>query len=65
MLGRFCHGRECKLGWGYNESLDLLIPVEDHISTVISEVKNESFYEANSISSDDILYSVRFLTCYF
>ena len=58
--GASCWGRECKLGWGYNQSLDLLIPVEEEAPLIISESVNQWGYEVCNLSSTDIYYSVGF-----
>ena len=57
-------GRECKPGWGYNDSLDLLVPVEGEPSNVTAKDWNEWIYGAQSLSTNNIYYSVSFLTIY-
>ena len=50
-----CWGRECKLGWGWNEHLDLLIPVLGQPPNVTSGDWNFWGYSAPStVSSTDI-----------
>ena len=56
-------GRECKLGWGYNEDLRTLITVEGE-SKVTPETKNQWWYHVWNISSTDIEYWVSFLLGY-
>ena len=41
MIGGFCYGRKCKLGWGYIKDLDLLVPIEGEPSNIISTVDNK------------------------
>ena len=45
-------GRECKLGWGYNKSLDQLIPVERDTINVKSEAVNQWNYWVYNLTSD-------------
>ena len=52
-------GRECKLGWGYNESLERLIPVEVEASDIKSETCNLWKCSVRSSSSTNIRYWVR------
>ena len=47
-------GRECKLGWGWNQDLDVLIPVQGEPPNITSEVKNEWDYSTWNVSSTDI-----------
>ena len=54
-------GRECKLGWGYNHSLDLLIRVDGEATNVRSEKWNLWKYAVYSLSSNDIDNWVNFL----
>ena len=51
-------GRECKLGWGYNKDLGLLIPVQGGPLNVTSEVRNIKSYDIFSVSSINIQYWV-------
>ena len=37
----YCWGCNCKVGWGYNDSLDLLIPVEEAPPNFTSIVTND------------------------
>ena len=54
-------GRECKLGWGYNEYLNLLISVQGEPPNAKSEVLNSWYYSTPStVSSTDIERSVSF-----
>ena len=43
MSWRGCNGRECKLGWGWNESLNRLISVEGEPHNLTSVSKALSF----------------------
>ena len=54
-------GRDCKLGWGWNESLGLLIPIEGESCNVKSETQNRWGYNVSSLSSTDFPDWVRFL----
>ena len=36
----YCYGRECKLGWGYNEPMNRLVPVDEEPLNVTSEINN-------------------------
>ena len=56
-----CYGRECKLGWGWNQSLDLLIPVQGQPLNVTSEAADLQVYCAFNLSSDILLYWASFL----
>ena len=58
MNWEWCWGRECKLGWGYDESLGLLIPIEEDNPNVTSEVENKWHYDVSRSSSNDIPYWV-------
>ena len=57
-----CWGRECKLGWGYNGDLNLLIPVQGEPLNVASGVGNVwnvwIYYSPMDLSSIDIFYRV-------
>ena len=63
MSEHWCFERECKLGWGYNQSLDLLIPIEGKPPGIKLEEKNEWDYLRRScnLSSTKIYDSVSFL----
>ena len=50
-----CYGRECKLGWGWNESLDILIPVEENPRNVTSEVVNQRQYSVDYFLSNHLV----------
>lgn len=52
------YGRQCHLGWGFNESFNQLIPVERDIYDCISEEVNKSVYTINDMSSTVIPYWV-------
>ena len=56
-------GRECKLGWGWNEDLDLLIPVKGKPPNVKSQGWNYwwDFCRPYIVSSTDIQCWVSFL----
>ena len=56
-----CYGRECKLGWGYNDPLDLLIPVQGESLNVASEPVNQWWYWVYPLSSDRLVHWVGFL----
>ena len=56
-----CYSRECKLGWGYNESLNLLIPVEGQPVNVKSELQSDCWYGVVGFSSGFPTYYVGFL----
>ena len=51
MIGGFCYGRKCKLGWGYIKDLDLLIPIEGEPLNIISTADDESELNGNFSSS--------------
>ena len=55
-----CCGRECKLGWGWDESTNRLIPVEGNPSDFKTNDKNEWMYDCY-LSSSDIQPFVSFL----
>ena len=57
------YGRECQLGWGWNEDLNLLIPVQGKPPGVASQVKNTWNYSnwPSTMSSTHIECSVSFL----
>ena len=60
---KYCFGRECKLGWGYNASLHLFIPAEERPG-VTSEVENYwtcSFPSSSSLSDISTLVSFLFI----
>ena len=55
----YCWGCECKLGWGYNQGLNILIPVQGEPPNVRSTVKNQWDYDwPTNLSSIDISYLV-------
>jgi len=56
MSYQLCLGRDCKLGWGYNKSLNLLIPVKKEPLDVTWKVKNSWEYFVDSFSADNIPY---------
>lgn len=58
MSYQLCLGRDCKLGWGYNKSLDLLIPVKEEPLDVTWKVKNTWEFFIDSFSVDNIPYWV-------
>ena len=48
MYWKNCDERECKLGWGYNEPLDRLIPIEvNHPNSSLKPIKDEYFFIRN------------------
>ena len=49
-----CIGRECKLGWGYNESTGQLVPINGEPLNVESEVLNEWGYTVHNQSLLDM-----------
>ena len=55
-----CWGRECKLGWGWNRDLNLLIPVQGEPPNVTSEIKNEWGYWPYNLSSNNLQHWVSF-----
>ena len=48
MEEHICIGRECRLGWGYNESTGKLIPIDGEPLNVQSEVVNKWEYKVGS-----------------
>ena len=58
--GIYCWGRGCKLGWGYNSYLGLLIPVEKELTNVALETENYWGYGC-PLESIDIPDRVKFL----
>ena len=46
-----CVGRECKLGWGYNKSLNRLIPIKGEPRNITSKAVNEWGYFVGPLSS--------------
>ena len=49
MIGGFCYGRACQLGWGYNQSLDLFIPIEEKLPNSVHTIDDEwEFYNESS-----------------
>ena len=56
-----CVGREFKLGWGWNQSLDLLIPVQGEPLNVTSEAVNQWEYWVYNLASDCLVRWVVFL----
>jgi len=55
MSWELCSGRECKLTWGWNQSLNLLIPVQGQPLHVTSEPVNQWLYWVWDFASDDLL----------
>ena len=53
-------GRKCKPGWGWNQYLDLLVPVQRKPPNVTSRVTNFWFYGVWDMSSTDIKCWVSF-----
>ena len=53
-------GRECKLGWGYNESLERLIPVDVEVSDSKPETWSSWECSVRSASSTYVRYWVSF-----
>ena len=64
MSGAPCVGRECKLGWGYNKSLELLIHVQGQPLNVTSQAVNQWWYLVWDLASDDLLCWAIFLFIY-
>ena len=58
----WCWGRECKLGWGYNQDLDKLVPVTGIPPNISPCVTNDTFDHISDLSSNDIYECVRFLS---
>ena len=56
-----CDGCECKLGWGWNESMARLIPVEGRPRNITSKALNQSVYSVYSLSSTVLICWVSFL----
>ena len=56
-----CDGRECKLGWGWNESSFRLIPVEGEPRNATSEAVNQCEYYVFPLSSTILPCWVSFL----
>ena len=60
-MSNCCWGRECKLGWGYNEDMSLFIPVEEEPPDVISETGDDwGNCSPSAFSLTDIPYWVSF-----
>ena len=57
----FAWGSDCKLGWGYNNSLDLLIPIEGNPLSLAAEDMNDWEYSIHKLSYNTIVYWVSFL----
>ena len=55
MSWQLCDGRECKLGWGYNKSLDRLIPVEEEPRNITSDAVKQWWYFTDPLSSTDLV----------
>ena len=53
-------GRECKLGWGYNKSLYLVVPVEGEPPNVTSEIRDHWEHWIYNLSSTDVYHWVSF-----
>ena len=53
-------GRECKLGWGWNRDLGVLIPVQGQPPNVTSQGCSEWGYYPYTVSSTDIQCWVSF-----
>ena len=49
-----CYGRECKLGWGYNKSLNHLIPVQEKPPTVTTRAWDLKGYNVSNVMSTEI-----------
>ena len=47
-------GRQCELGWGYNQALDLLIEVDETVNNSRLEKWNLWKYAVYSLSSDNV-----------
>ena len=60
MPSELCLGRDCKLGWRYNEALNLLIPTKEAYQDNKSKVNNKWEYFVYSLSKDNIPHSVGF-----
>ena len=60
----YCYGRECKLGWGYNDPLDLLIPVQGEPLNVTSEAVNRWGYWVYPLLSNILFCWASFLFIY-
>ena len=54
------YGRECKLGWGYNEFLNLLMLLGKGPSNAMLINKNEFEFHAYTVSSSNIVSLVCF-----
>ena len=56
-----CWGCKCKPGWGYNQSLGLLMPIQGEPPNLTSTEKNNWDYDVCDLSSTDINDWVSFL----
>ena len=65
-MSRWAWGRECKVRWGWNEDLNLLVPLEDKTLNLTSKIKNEwgHPYWLFYLSSTDSLCWASFLFVY-
>ena len=64
MAYQLCLGRTCKLGWGYNEPLNLLIPIKEEPQDITWKVKNNWEYFVYSFSVDSIPHWASFCSFY-
>lgn len=61
MSYELCLGRDCKLGWKYDKSLNLLIDTKKEYKDIKLSIKNNWEYSINSLSASNIQYLVTFL----
>ena len=62
MGNAYCYGRKCEPGWGYDELLKKLIPIDGTPPNIISKNDNTSIYKFFDLSSTDIEYFVSLLS---
>ena len=55
--GTGCYGRECKLGWGYNQVFDQLIPVKGEPNVTLN-IANKPWCNVYNLTSADVEYRV-------
>ena len=62
MVWKDCGGRECRAGWGYNESLDLPIDFKEGSANIKKFNKIDWQYFVYNLSANSIPYLVSFLS---
>ena len=55
MVQENCFGRECKVGWGYNESADQLTSFDSNLPITTSKADNCWWYYVFETMSDNVL----------